>query len=126
MRKILVIEDNVELRIGYRDMFADSGIKAILAGTLLEAIALFERNPDISAVFIDGLFPRDVGGSPLPEAGRKCNGVKFILNVDADCPMIACSDVNVVNRQMRDAGATETCEKGTAILRRARELFKLP
>jgi DNA-binding NtrC family response regulator len=124
MPKILIIEDDTDLNEGYQGLFADAGIELLIATTLLEALRVFEENPDIVCVFVDGLFPRKEGESHRPEHGRKCNGVIFLINADHRCPMFACSSENAINQQMLNAGATETCKKGTAILVRARQLLK--
>ncbi len=124
MPKILIIEDSAEHVLGYRDMFAAAGIDLLVATTLVEALRVFEEDSDIAAVFVDGFFPRAPGESHIPERGRKCNGVLFLINADHRCPMIACSSEDSVNRQMLAVGATETCKKGTAILARAQELLR--
>ncbi|MFA5853626.1 MAG: hypothetical protein WC866_00930 [Patescibacteria group bacterium] len=124
MPKILIIEDDADMNEGYQGLFAGVGIELLIATTLLEALRTFDANPDIAAVFVDGLFPRKEGESHRPEHGRKCNGVIFLINAAHRCPMFACSSEDTINQQMLNAGASETCKKGTAILARARQLLK--
>ena len=123
MPKILIIEDDPEVISGYRMLFEQEGIDVLIVTTLIEALQAYKAHPDIAAVFVDGLFPHRAGESHRPGPGRSCSGVQFLRAVEHRCPMFACSSDSGINRQMRDAGAIETCEKGLCTLIRAKRIL---
>lgn len=123
MPKILIIEDDPSFISCYRVLFEQEEIDALVVTTLIEALQAYKAHPDIAAVFVDGLFPHRAGESHRPGPGRSCSGVQFLRAVEHRCPMFACSSDSGINRQMREAGAVETCEKGMHILIRAKQIL---
>ncbi len=128
--KILIVEDSPAHLRGYRDMFADTEMQLLLAETMMEGLDAAKANPDVAAIFVDGMLPRARGESPEPRSGAECGGAVLVYWLRKHCryqgPIIACSSSSVCNRQMQSAGANESCEKGLAILHRAETLSRQP
>lgn len=110
-RKILIVEDEMLLLEAYRDMLKDLDLEILTAVTLLEALDLFEANPDVALIAVDGCFPRAAGESPYPEPGRSCSGEKLIVNARFRGPIVACSSEGGFNQRMLSAGATHSSDK---------------
>jgi len=124
-RKILIVEDAQLVLEGYH-AYLDAHVQVLTATTLLAALDVFEANPDVELIAVDGLFPHDVGESDKPEQGMPCCGVKFILNIDYAGPVIANSSEDSLNEKMRAAGATHVCQKGPPLLRLICQLLSIP
>ncbi len=128
--KILIVEDSLAHLRGYRDMFADTEMQLLLAETMMGGLEAAKANPDVAAIFVDGMLPRERGESPEPCPGTQCGGAILVYWLRRNCqyqgPIIACSSSDACNRQMRSAGADEICEKGMAILHRAETLPRQP
>lgn len=60
--KILILEDDNELRELHVELVEALGYAACTAGTGAEAIAIFERDSEISLLFTDILMPRGMNG----------------------------------------------------------------
>jgi len=124
-RKILIVEDAELVLEGYH-AYLDAHLQVLTATTLLEALDVFEANPDVELIAVDGLFPRDVGESDQPEQGMRCSGEKFILNIRYVGPVIACSSLEILNERMCALGATHASQKGRPLLKLICELLSLP
>lgn len=90
---MLIVEDEVLLRMNAVDMVHAAGFEAIEAGTADEAIEILEARPDISVVFTDIQIPGSMDGLKLARAIRgRWPPIKIIatsgrLNVrDVDLP----------------------------------------
>lgn len=125
-RKILIVEDETLLVEAYRTALEDLDLEILSASTLMEALDVFEANPEVVLVAVDGCFPRDAGESPYPEPGRACSGEKFIVNARYRGEIIACSSEPSLSRRMVAAGATRACEKGRPLCQLIRQLLSGP
>lgn len=125
-RKILIVEDEAPLLIGYREALADTGLEVLTASTLLDALDVFDANPDVELIALDALFPRAEGESPIPEHGRVCSGEKFIANARYRGTIIACSSEPSLNRRLVAAGAKHSSGKGLELCALIRKLLGLP
>lgn len=124
-RKILIVEDAETVLEAYH-AYLDPHLQVLTATTLLDALEVFEANPDVDLIAVDGLFPRAAGESDVPERGMRCSGEKFIVNIRYAGPVIGCSSEDGINQRMRAAGATHVCGKGRDLLRLICELLSIP
>ena len=62
---ILVVDDDVFVRMGASDMFLDAGYRVLEAGNADEALRFFETNADIGLLFTDVSMPGSMNGSDL-------------------------------------------------------------
>jgi CheY-like chemotaxis protein len=67
---VLIVEDELLLRMDAVDMMGAAGFEAIEAGTADEAIEILEARPDISVVFTDIQIPGSMDGLKLARAIR--------------------------------------------------------
>lgn len=67
---VLIVEDDLLLRMDAADMIAAAGFEAIEAGNADQAIAILEARPDISVVFTDIQMPGSMDGLRLARAVR--------------------------------------------------------
>jgi CheY-like chemotaxis protein len=67
---VLIVEDELLLRMDAVDMVGAAGFEAIEAGTADEAIEILEARPDISVVFTDIQIPGSMDGLKLARAIR--------------------------------------------------------
>jgi CheY-like chemotaxis protein len=67
---VLIVEDELLLRMDAVDMVGAAGFEAIEAGTADEAIEILEARPDISVVFTDIQIPGSMDGLKLAGAIR--------------------------------------------------------
>jgi CheY-like chemotaxis protein len=68
---VLVVEDEVLVRIAAVDMFEDAGYVTLQAENAAEAIRLLENHPEITVVFTDVQMPGSMDGAKLAAAVRK-------------------------------------------------------
>lgn len=69
--KVLVVEDEVLIRLDIADHLADVGYEVLEAGNADQAIRLLETYPDIAVVFTDIDMPGSMDGLKL--AAAVCN-----------------------------------------------------
>jgi two-component system, response regulator PdtaR len=62
---VLVVEDEVLIRMNATDMIVEAGFEAIAASDADEAIRILERRNDIRAVFTDVQMPGSMDGMRL-------------------------------------------------------------
>lgn len=62
---LLVVEDELLLRLDLVDLATEAGFETIEAGSAAEAIAILEARSDIRAVFTDIRMPGDMDGIAL-------------------------------------------------------------
>lgn len=62
---VLIVEDELLLRISAAEMVADAGFEVVEAGNADEAIAILEARPDIHIVFTDIQMPGSMDGLKL-------------------------------------------------------------
>jgi CheY-like chemotaxis protein len=67
---VLIVEDELLLRMDAVDMVGAAGFEAIEAATADEAIEILEARPDISVVFTDIQIPGSMDGLKLARAIR--------------------------------------------------------
>jgi CheY-like chemotaxis protein len=67
---VLIVEDELLLRMDAVDMVGAAGFEVIEAGTADEAIEILEARPDISVVFTDIQIPGSMDGLKLARAIR--------------------------------------------------------
>jgi CheY-like chemotaxis protein len=67
---VLIVEDELLLRMDAVDMVGAAGFEVIEAGTADEAIKILEARPDISVVFTDIQIPGSMDGLKLARAIR--------------------------------------------------------
>ncbi len=79
MKKILVVDDEDIIRELMGEILTLLGYEAILCGSPIEAIQLFnERHSEISLVFVDMIMP-EISGRQLYEAFLKIDPTKKIV-----------------------------------------------
>jgi CheY-like chemotaxis protein len=64
-RSILVVEDEVLVRLLITDELRDAGLRVVEAGAALEALAYVRADPDIQVVFSDVRMPGPIDGLEL-------------------------------------------------------------
>jgi len=69
-RVVLIVEDEVLVRMDARDIVEAAGFDALEAGSADEAIALLESHRDIEIVFTDVQMPGTMDGLKLAKAVR--------------------------------------------------------
>jgi len=69
---LLVVEDELFLRLDLVDLATDAGFETIEAGSAAEAIAILEARTDIRAVFTDIRMPGEMDGIALAHFVRDC------------------------------------------------------
>jgi len=62
MPKVLVVEDEMLIRLHVVDSFRDSGFTVVEAADGAQALRILEQDPSIQAVFTDITLPGDVDG----------------------------------------------------------------
>jgi two-component system, response regulator PdtaR len=62
---VLVVDDDVLVRMGALYMFLDAGYRVLEAGNADEALRFFETNADIVLLFTDVSMPGSMSGSDL-------------------------------------------------------------
>src|SRR4051812_45793079 len=62
---ILVVEDELLIRMALAEFLEDSGFHVVEAGSAAEAIAIVESNPRIALVFSDVVMPGGMDGFGL-------------------------------------------------------------
>ena len=67
---VLIVEDELLLRMDAVDMVGAAGFEVIEAGTADEAIKILEARPDISVVFTDIQIPGSMDGLKLRSEER--------------------------------------------------------
>ena len=67
---VLIVEDELLLRMGTADMIAAGGFEVVEAGNADQAIAILEARRDISVVFTDIQMPGSMDGLKLVRAVR--------------------------------------------------------
>ena len=67
---VLIVEDDLLLRMGAADMIAAGGFEVVEAGNADQAIEILEARPDISVVFTDIQMPGSMDGLKLVRAVR--------------------------------------------------------
>jgi CheY-like chemotaxis protein len=67
---VLVVEDELVLRINAAEMIAEAGFHVVEAGNADEAIAVLEARPDIHIVFTDIQMPGSMDGLKLARLVR--------------------------------------------------------
>ena len=67
---VLVVEDDILLRMDAADMVREAGFEAVEAGNADEAIEILERRFDIAVVFTDIQMPGSMDGLKLAAAVR--------------------------------------------------------
>jgi CheY-like chemotaxis protein len=67
---VLVVEDELLLRMDAVDMIADAGFEVLGAGSADQAIEILEKRSDITAVFTDIQMPGSMDGLKLARAVR--------------------------------------------------------
>jgi len=78
--RVLVVEDNVLVRIVTVDSLRNAGFDVLEAGSGAEALEVFERNPGISVLVSDVVMPGGISGLDLArEARRRYPHVRTIL-----------------------------------------------
>ena len=81
--KVLVIEDDVQLRILLRELLSDAGYTVFEAGEGAEGLEIFDRhNPDL--VLTDLVMPNKEGIETIKDLTRHYPGVKIIAMSGAD------------------------------------------
>ena len=68
--RILIVEDEVLIRLGAADMLVDAGFDVAEANNADEAIQILETRPDITLVFTDIQMPGSMDGLKLAAAIR--------------------------------------------------------
>jgi len=68
---VLVVEDEMLLRMSAVDMVEDAGYLPLEAGDAAEAVAILESRSDIALVFTDIQMPGDMDGLGLAKAVHK-------------------------------------------------------
>jgi CheY-like chemotaxis protein len=86
-RVVLVVEDELLLRIDAAEMIAEAGFDVVEAGNADEAIAILEGRPDIHIVFTDIQMPGSMDGLKL---------VRFIRGRWPPIKLVATSGLMVV------------------------------
>jgi CheY-like chemotaxis protein len=67
---VLIVEDEVLLRMDAADMIAGAGFEVVEAGNADHAIEILESRPDITVVFTDIQMPGSMDGLKLARAVR--------------------------------------------------------
>src|SRR4030088_3229212 len=67
---VLIVEDELLLRMNAVDMIAAAGFEVVEAGNADEAIEILEARRDITVVFTDIQMPGSMGGLKLARAVR--------------------------------------------------------
>jgi CheY-like chemotaxis protein len=67
---ILIVEDEILIRMDASDMIQEAGFEVVEAGSADEAIAILEGRPDITIVFTDIQMPGSMDGLKLAAAIR--------------------------------------------------------
>jgi len=89
---VLVVEDEVLLRMSAVDMVEDAGYLPLEAGDAAEAVAILESRSDIALVFTDIQMPGDMDGLGLAKAVHKrwppikiilVSGQQGLTNIDS-------------------------------------------
>jgi len=62
MPKVLVVEDEMLIRLHVADSFRDSGFTVLEAADGAQALRILEQDPSIDAVFTDITLPGDIDG----------------------------------------------------------------
>ncbi|MDY0885778.1 response regulator [Dongia soli] len=68
--KVLVVEDELLVRIGVRDLIDDCGYEPIEAAHAAEALSILERDTEIKIVIADIAIPCPIGGLTLAKTIR--------------------------------------------------------
>jgi CheY-like chemotaxis protein len=68
---ILVVEDDLPVRITVVNMLTELGYRTIEAANGAEALALIDENPDIDLVFTDMVLPAGLSGAEIASEARK-------------------------------------------------------
>jgi CheY-like chemotaxis protein len=83
-RPVLVVEDEVFIRMVAVDTLEDCGYSILEAGNAQEAILLLERTPEISLIFTDINMPGNTDGLDLAEeVSRRWPNTKIIVTSGA-------------------------------------------
>ena len=64
-RVVLVVEDDVLVRVVLADSLRDAGYRVIEAANVTEALAVFESGESVDAVFTDWEMPGEMDGLAL-------------------------------------------------------------
>jgi CheY-like chemotaxis protein len=90
---VLIVEDELLLRINAAEMIAESGFDVVEAGNADEAIAILEARPEIHIVFTDIQMPGSLDGLKLARFVRgRWPAIKIVATsgrvalCDADLP----------------------------------------
>ena len=70
---VLIVEDEVLLRMDAADLVEEAGFAAIEAADADEAVAILEARPDIALLFTDVNMPGDMNGIDLAEHLKRLN-----------------------------------------------------
>jgi DNA-binding response OmpR family regulator len=99
MKKIMIIEDNVDIQEIYKHSFEKAGYEVIIEDNGLDGInGVAEKMPDV--ILLDLMMPKMDGFEFLKLMKRNT-----LLNI----PVIVCSNIsdNEVNARVLEAGATD-------------------
>src|SRR3981189_1361012 len=77
---VLVVEDEMLLRMRAVDMVEDAGFTSVEAVDADEAVAILESRSDIALLFTDIQMPGSMDGlKPAPGVNKRCPPIKIIL-----------------------------------------------
>ncbi len=76
--RILVVDDNADMRAASVSMLKSLGYSVVEAGNAHEAIGTMDRDPDFDLVFSDIVMPGDLTGIDLAQIARS-RGVRILL-----------------------------------------------
>jgi len=96
---ILVVDDEVLVRMVVAESLTDAGFKVLEAGTARDGLALLEAHPEISALLTDVGLPGGMTGRELARAARDAHpdlGIMFMTGYDDEAssgPALAGAEV---------------------------------
>ena len=96
---ILVVDDEVLVRMVVAESLTDAGFKVLEAGTARDGLALLEAHPEISALLTDVGLPGGMTGRELARAAREAHpdlGIMFMTGYDDEAssgPALAGAEV---------------------------------
>jgi CheY-like chemotaxis protein len=77
--KILIIDDEMDIRFLLGNILKQQNIKTIFASTLTDANDIIEHDSELSFVFLDNHLPDGLGVNYIKEVKKKCPACKVIM-----------------------------------------------
>lgn len=102
-RKILIIDDDTFFQDVWETLLEGSGLYILRATSIPEADKMFDDNPDIELIALDGCVP-----------GHQLNTLQLATKFSTDFsgPIIAISGVSQFQEELIRYGCNGKCEKG--------------